>query len=185
MQCFDCTEWLSLQLDGLVEQQQREQLQAHLAFCESCRAEWEAMQRVSSVLEAASEVAPPLDFAAKVASRLQQREARQRRVRGGIGLLVGSVGLWGSAGVIIALLFLTVWQPLVQLFWVDVMLPMARNVSSVALVLGRALHAVVRELFSQPMWLLLPCYAIAAFGLIALWTRIAVVPRQRAMRVDS
>ncbi len=87
MQCFDCTEWLSLQLDGLVEQQQREQLQAHLASCESCRAEWEAMQRVSSVLEAASEVAPPLDFAAKVASRLQQREARQRRVRGGIGLL--------------------------------------------------------------------------------------------------
>ncbi len=185
MQCFDCSEWLSLQLDGLVEREQPAQLQAHLASCEACRVEWEAMQRVSSVLEAASVVAPPLDFAAKVASRLHRREARRRRVRGSIGLLVGSVGLWGFAAVIVSLLFLTVWQPLVRLFWVDVMLPSARSVASVALVLGGALHAVIRELFSQPTWLLLPSYAIAAFGLIGLWTRFAIGPRQRAVRVDS
>ncbi len=185
MQCFDCSEWLSLKLDGLMEREQSVHLQEHLASCETCRAEWEAMQRVASVLEAASEVAPPLDFTAKVASRLQQREARRRRVRAGIRLLVGSVGLWGSAAVIIALLFLTVWQPLVRLFWVDVMLPSARNVASIALVLGRALQAVIRELFSQPTWLVLPCYAIAAFGLIGLWTRVAIGPRRRAVRVDS
>ena len=118
MQCFDCSEWLSLRLDGLVEQEQSARLQEHLASCEVCRAEWEAIQGVSSVLEAASMVAPPLDFTANVALRLQQRQARRRRVRGGIGLMVGSVGLWSLAAVILALLFLTVWQPLVQLFWI-------------------------------------------------------------------
>jgi predicted anti-sigma-YlaC factor YlaD len=185
MQCFDCSEWLSLRLDGLIEREQSARLQEHLASCEACRAEWEAMQGVSSVLQAASVVAPPLNFTANVALRLQQRQARRRRVRGGIGLMVGSVGLWGLAAAILALLFLTVWQPLVRLFWVDVMLPSARNVASIALVLGRALQAVIRELFSHPRWLLLPGYAMAAFGLIGLWTRVAIWPRRRAVRVNS
>jgi anti-sigma factor RsiW len=172
-----------LQLDGLVEQEQSAYLQAHLASCEACRVEWEETQRVSSILEAASVVTPPLDFTAKLASRLQERELRRRRVRSGMGLLVGSVGLWGFAALVVAMLFLTVWQPLVRLFWVDVMLPLARNVASVALVLGGALHAVIRELFSQPTWLLLPSYAIAALGLIGLWMRLAIGPRQRAVRI--
>ena len=185
MHCSDCSEQISLYLDGLLDQEQVTRLQAHLAHCEACRAEWEAVHWLSSILEAEPAAAPAPDFAARVNLRLQQRETRRRRVHGGIGVLLGSVGLWGAAAVAVALLFVVLWQPSLRIVWLDVCRPLAGKASSILAVLGRALYSVVHELFQQPSWLLLSGYAILALGLIALWTRIVLRPRALVLQMNA
>jgi len=185
MLCSDYSEQISLYLDGLLDQEQVTRLQAHLAHCEACRAEWEAVHWLSSILEAEPAAAPAPDFAARGNLRLQRRETRRRRVRGGIGVLLGSVGLWGAAAVAVAFLFVVLWQPLLRIVWLDVGRPLVGNAFSILVVLGRALYSVVQELFQRPSWLLLSGNAILALGLLALWTRIVLRPRAPVLQMNA
>jgi len=172
MRCSESSEWMSLYLDGLLSWEQAQHLQAHLAQCEACRKEWEAMCWLSSFLKAEPVAAPAPDFAAKVALRLRQREARRRRLYSGMGVIVGSVGLWALAGAALLLLFIVLWQPLIRIALFGAGLSLLNDVLSVLAVLGKALWSVAYALSAGPTWLALLGYAALALGLLMLWTRI-------------
>lgn len=97
MRCREASELMSLHLDRRLAPGQVAELQDHLIGCPRCQREWEAMQRVSSLLMGAPLIAPPADFTAKVMGRLAQREARRRLLWGGMILLLGALSLGAFA----------------------------------------------------------------------------------------
>ncbi len=82
-------ERMSLALDGMLSPDEERELQAHLARCPSCRAEWEALQAVSSFLSQVPLASPGVDLALHVEERLRLQVKRRRWV---LGLM--AMGLW-------------------------------------------------------------------------------------------
>jgi len=179
--CSECSQWISLYLDGLLNEEQVARWQEHLAHCEACREEWESMRWVSSVLEAEPAVSPAPGFATRVSMRLQQREVRRRRFYGSLGLVVGTAGLWAAAAIALLLLLLVLWQPLIRVLALEVAPSLLEASWATLLVLGKALGSVVHALSKQPTWLLLPVYAILTLAITLLWTRLVLRPRQVAL----
>ena len=108
----EATMLMSVALDGQLDDQERQWLDGHLAACAACRAEWAAMQQVSTMLEESSMVGPPYGFAIRVERQLAERDQKRRRLFGGAAVLTSSLSL---AGVTIAALAaivvgLVAWQ---------------------------------------------------------------------------
>jgi anti-sigma factor RsiW len=179
MRHCDCSEEISLSLDGLLDEGAAGRLQEHLNECESCRMEWEALHWASSAFRADPVAIPASGFTHRAMSRLQDREARRQRLRSSLRVLVGSTGLWTAVAIGFAVLFGLLWQPLLRFVVSGVMLPLVSRTFSFLLVLGRALGSVARDLFMRPTWLLLATYGMVALGLIAVWTCVVVRPRTR------
>jgi predicted anti-sigma-YlaC factor YlaD len=86
---------MSLSLDGMLDAGGEHRLQRHLVACPVCQAEWQAMQRISTMLGESSMVGPPLGFAIRVERRLSERARKERRVFGGVAVLTSSLSLAG------------------------------------------------------------------------------------------
>jgi anti-sigma factor RsiW len=115
------SEMMSLNLDGLLSPDDERELQRHLATCPICKAEWEAMQQISALLEQSEIVGPPLGFALRVERRLTDQEKKRRRTFSGLALLTGSLSLAGvmAAAAVMLVLGGLAWnwlggQPAVQ-----------------------------------------------------------------------
>jgi anti-sigma factor RsiW len=91
----EITALMSLALDGLLDDRDRQRLQQHLITCATCRQEWEAMQQISALFEASPLVGPSLGFATRVERRIGEETKKRRRVFGGVALLTSSLSLAG------------------------------------------------------------------------------------------
>lgn len=82
MQCLKIEELLSSYLDGELSPPLREDVASHLAVCDSCREEYEALSEVVNTIKGLPEVAPPSNFSAlvmdKVAAAAVQAPVRKR-----------------------------------------------------------------------------------------------------------
>jgi hypothetical protein len=185
MRCSEYSELMSLELDDLLDETQAKRFRAHLAQCDSCRLEWEALQRLSSVLQSEPLLWPASGFSDRVVARLHEREVRRKQVKGGLGLVAGSMGLWSVFALVLGLAFAAVWQPLLRLVWFDAVLPLLRGAADTWVLLGKALYAIVREMFTRPTWLVLPGYVLTALGLVVLWTCIVTRPRRHWAGVNA
>jgi hypothetical protein len=94
-------DWLQAYHDGELQERKVRQVEEHLAYCESCRAELEALQAISSLLQespAASDLLRPDRFVAQVELQLPRRPVKttlQRTFETGWRLIpVGLLGAW-------------------------------------------------------------------------------------------
>ncbi|MBN2392003.1 MAG: zf-HC2 domain-containing protein [Anaerolineae bacterium] len=93
-------DWLQAYHDGELQERQVRRVEAHLAHCESCRAELEALQAISSLLQespVASDLVRPDQFVAQVELQLPRRPVQtplQRTLEAGWRLI--PVGLLGA-----------------------------------------------------------------------------------------
>ena len=93
-------DWLQAYHDGELQERQVHRVEEHLAQCESCRAELEALQAISSLLQespAASDLLRPDRFVAQVELQLPRRPVQtplQRTLEAGWRLI--PVGLLGA-----------------------------------------------------------------------------------------
>jgi len=94
-------DWLQAYHDGELQGRQLQRVEEHLAHCESCRAELEAVQAISSLLRespAAGDLMRPDQFVAQVGLRLPRRPeqtALRRTLETGWRLIpVGLLGTW-------------------------------------------------------------------------------------------
>lgn len=174
MQCYKWDEWMSLHLDGLLSPGQQEQLQAHLADCQTCREQWATLSWLSVRLKAEPLATPAPDFTTRVTARLEQRETRRRRLYSSIGLCVGSVGLWTVAALVVLLLFGVLVDPSLHTILVDVALSLGQNSLAFLTVLGEALWSLVYAVVTRPVGLLILGYALLAAALTAFWTRVVL-----------
>lgn len=172
MQCCEHGEYMSLYLDGLLSAEEALDLQAHLAQCEGCREQWEAMCWLSSLLRAEPAASPMPGFTKRVTARIRQREAHRRRLYSGIGVVLGSVGLWACAELVLLVFFVLLWRPSLPLLLFDVVLPLVKPILSTLMVLGRACGSLGRVLADQPLLPALLAAVILAVALTVLWTRM-------------
>jgi anti-sigma factor RsiW len=111
----EMTARMSLALDHLLEEAERQALDQHLATCPLCRSEWAAMQQVSALFEASPLVGPPLGFAVRVQRRLEEQDKKQRQVFSGLALFTSSLSLAGMtvAAVLMLTMGIVAWR------WLD------------------------------------------------------------------
>lgn len=116
MQCEQTSELMSLHLDGLVSDEEWQEVRTHLMGCDACSARWAAMSRVATLFEAVPMAQPPLDFTARLMNRVADRRSPApspwRAVTGWIVLLVGGLLL---ASLALALVWDSVAPSLVDL----------------------------------------------------------------------
>ncbi len=177
MSCSRWSEWMSLRLDGLLARDQEEALLAHLAACQACQQQWEAMSWASSLLTSEPVVKPPADFTAKVERRLRQRELLRGRLMGSLKVCVGSVSIWGSAAAIALVLLTTLWTPSLRAVTLHVGFPLLANSVSMLSIVTRAGIAGARALCTTSTALLLFGYICLALALVASWTRVVALCR--------
>jgi anti-sigma factor RsiW len=102
---------MSLALDGLLDDNEQQWLDDHVAGCAACRAEWQAMRQVSTLFENSTMAGPPLGFAIRVERRLEEKRRKRKRKFGGVAVLTGSLSLAGVtlAAVVLVILGVVVW----------------------------------------------------------------------------
>jgi len=168
------TEGMSLHLDGLLDRVEAAKLQEHLAECEACRHAWEAMCYASALLEAQPRAIPAAGFVERVAAMIAEREAQRARVRSGIGVVLGSLGLWALTGLSVLAAIVLLAQPSWDVAVLDVGLPLLRALASTVETFGTAVVSVLSALSGRSPLPLLG-YGVVALAAAALWTRMVLV----------
>ncbi len=93
MQCKQATQMMSERLDGRLGEQETTLLEEHLAGCDLCRAEWDAMQKLDLLFSSAPMVQAPLRVRVQVMNRLNRRTQTRRTLVGGAALALGTIAL--------------------------------------------------------------------------------------------
>ncbi|HDN80426.1 MAG TPA: hypothetical protein ENG33_08190 [Chloroflexi bacterium] len=84
-ECDYVTEIMPIALDGLLNDEDKARLNAHIVVCDRCRALWEAMREVSALLAQAPMSTPSPEFTGRVMARLERETLLKVRLRlGGI-----------------------------------------------------------------------------------------------------
>ena len=165
------TALMSLALDGLLEDRDRQRLDGHVASCPACQSEWEAMQQVSALFESLDMIGPPLGFAVRVERRLEHKKKQQRQVFGGVAVLTSSLTLAGVTAAVVLMLVLGIvaWN---RVDSTPVMQQRTETVSQVASgmsLLGKGASLFLGDLllrYGAPLVLLL---GIGLMVLVAAW----------------
>ncbi|MBN1658974.1 MAG: zf-HC2 domain-containing protein [Anaerolineae bacterium] len=175
-QSEEMTMRMSLALDGQLGADGRRALDVHLATCGTCRAEWEAMQAISTMLTESAMIGPPLGFAIRVERRLGERAKKRRRVFGSVAVLTSSLSLASLTVValVIVLGAILVWQWVAPLPSVQQGTEVASKLASGAGLLGKGATLFLGDLLLQygP-----PLAAAVALGLVllaGLWVWLVV-----------
>mgnify|MGYP001232104671 CR=1 FL=1 len=108
----EMTMLMSLALDELLGEKDRQRLEQHLQTCPACRAEWEAMQAVSALFADSPMAGPPLGFAVRVERKLAEKERKRRQTFGGLAVLTSSLSLAGLTVAVACLIVVAIlaWQ---------------------------------------------------------------------------
>ena len=106
------TALMSLALDGMLESGDRQRMEKHMKTCATCRAEWQAMTQVATLLESSPAVGPPLGFAIRVERRLEEKSKKKKRAFGGVAALTGSLSMVGAtvAALLVIVLGIAAWR---------------------------------------------------------------------------
>jgi predicted anti-sigma-YlaC factor YlaD len=93
MQCKQASEMMSLRLDACLGRTESALLDAHLAECAACQAEWQSLQAIDSLLASAATLEAPVRMRVQVMTRLERRDKARRAIIGGTALTLGTVAL--------------------------------------------------------------------------------------------
>ncbi len=166
------TNKIALYMEDMLPDEERIELEAHLAGCPVCQAEHAALKQIDQLLMAAPMAAPPADFVAQVEMRLERRLNKRRTIAG--------AAIFGAALLLVAglLAWLTANSGMTMLTWLNnanwlsavidglTALLVAGGVffKMATLVVGAMLQVVRHPAF----W----GYIALAVGVISLWTQL-------------
>ncbi len=85
-------DWMQTALDEPLPPDQQTQLDAHLATCAECAAQWAALTAFERLFSAEPKAAPRAGFTGRFRARLAQRHSRPTTMWGALALGVGAVG---------------------------------------------------------------------------------------------
>jgi anti-sigma factor RsiW len=172
--CESYTEWMSLALDGMLNATETYLLHSHIASCPLCASTWQAMQQASSMLRAASLVAPEAGFVERFEARLAYQAEQRRRTM--IWMLLG------LGAMVLALLALPSVLNVLRLTG-HLVLPYRVTVYAIAVLdwlylLASALleagETLARSVCSGTNARACVLLAAVPAALIALWTRLVI-----------
>ena len=149
-------------------------------MCAACRAEWEALQFVSRLLDEQPMVSAPLGFVAQVEHRLAvERVAKRRGVMGAAVLALGTLSLVTLGLSSLAGFVFQFWPLLRQPSLWDSLQGWLTQFVDVCLAIGQAIALLLGSLFDFVDGPILLVYMLAVLLLTALWSRL-VFRRVRA-----
>ena len=106
---------ISLDLDGMLSERERQDLRAHTQTCAACANAWERMRLTDSMLKVQPEVAPSIDFRAKVMGRVKTYETQRRWRPWIITVLAGmTVAVLLSTALPLIVVAFALYQPLLS-----------------------------------------------------------------------
>ena len=173
MRCHRATELMSLRLDTMLEEDERLELDAHLADCALCQETWAAMRQVSMLFASAPMVAPMPGFASRVSERIARRQSRKQLVAGYVVLAGGLLLLLALPLTYLAGPISTVGRAVAQQpEMVSDGLGLLARLGNIAGSLLEACWLLARAVFGvMPMTFLAPCVLLAG-ALVVYWTRL-------------
>ena len=93
MSCGKSAKWMMDALDGTLATTDGQRLMAHLETCRECRAQWEALSALESVLASPPMLFPAPGFVGRFEAHLARCEAQRRTLVGGLILLGAAAAL--------------------------------------------------------------------------------------------
>lgn len=158
---------ISLELDGMLDSDEKKRLDGHLEQCSACRAQWQLWQALDNRLRETPMPVPAPGFAQSVAQRLALQE-RRRNLQIGVILTVFTVVVWslGLVGVC-ALAGTLIYTNLERLTETGLFLS---EVWAVAGVVGQSLWEVLVELTATSTALgVASTYLVIVIAALAVW----------------
>ncbi len=106
---------ISLDLDGMLSERERNDLRQHTQTCIACAHAWERMRLTDSMLKVPPEIAPARDFRARVMGQVKHYET-QRRLRPWLLVILTAmtVGVLVSTALPFVILVFQLYQPLLS-----------------------------------------------------------------------
>jgi anti-sigma factor RsiW len=166
---------ISLELDGMLTEREREDLRVHMDRCAACADAWEGMRRMDALLKIQPEAVPTPNFSAHVMARVQTYET-QRRWRPWLMTILGGITLAAvvSAALPIVVVAFGLYKPLLSwpiigeaLSWIGRVLMLAAGVVRLGL---RDLIRWLAYLTSDPL-----AMSVAISGLMVASTWIGLL----------
>ena len=173
MRCQRATELMSLQLDNMLEEAKRLELDAHLGGCALCQEAWAAMRQVSMLFAAAPMVAPAPGFAQRVSERIAKRQSRKQLVAGYVVLAAGLLLLLALPLTYLAGPISTVGRAVAQQpEMVSNGLGLLARLGNIVGSFLEACWLLVRAVLGAvPLTFMVPCVLLAG-ALVVYWTRL-------------
>lgn len=160
---------MSLALDNLLDRGEQAQLDAHLADCSRCQAQWNLWQSLDTALHAAPLTAPSpafvQNFGLRLAAQDRRRQMRLGILLGALTLVMWLIGVAGVALVIGGLLYN-------QVGWFTESLHWLAYVWTAVTVVGNSVLALLGGVTAQPSAVgLLAGYVVLTGGVLVMWSR--------------
>lgn len=158
---------ISLELDGMLDSDEKKRLDGHLERCSACRAQWQLWRALDNRLRETPMPVPAPGFADSVAQRLALQE-RRRNLQIGVILTVFTVVVWslGLVGVC-ALAGTLIYTNLERLTETGLFLSEAWAVAGVV---GQSLWDVIVELTATSTALgVASTYLVVVIAALAVW----------------
>lgn len=184
MPCQDVSELMSLSIDNRLSAAEQQNLDAHLAACDSCRDEWAFMRRMNALLVGAKRVQPPPGFTAHVMARIQQRTLWRRVLQRGSLMLVFSL-LFAVILCLIIIGISPVFLPALQAPLFASIIAFFERSNGLMLTCGNAIHALLSAAFSSNYPFIVIGYLMVAVVLVIWWTRVLLVPNRKPSNVNQ
>jgi anti-sigma factor RsiW len=163
---------MSLALDDMLEDEDRQQLEQHVQACPACRAEWEAMQAVSALFDDSPMVGPPLGFAVRVERKLAEKDKKRRQTFGGLAVLTSSLSLAGLtvAAVCLIVVAILAWQGVGPLSTLQEETTAVSQVATGMGLVGKGASLFLGDLLLRYGSLLIFALGFGVVVLVGLWT---------------
>jgi anti-sigma factor RsiW len=163
---------MSLALDRLLDGDDEQKLQGHVAHCRLCQAEWAAMQQMSALFASEPLAGPSYGFAIRVSRELESRRRRRTRTFGGVAFVTSSLSLAGlTVAVVLLVVGLAAWHSLGPLPAVEQGASAASQLALGMGLVGKGASLFLKDLllhYAVPLVLLLGA-GLAAGGGLWLW----------------
>lgn len=184
MPCQDASELMSLSIDNRLSAAEQQNLEVHLAACESCRDEWAYMRRMNALLAGAKRVQPPPGFTTHVMARILQRILWRRILRGGSLMLVFSL--------LVAIIFSSiiiavspVFSPVIRTPFFAAIIAFFERSNALVLTCGNAIRLILNAAFNSNFPFIVIGYLMVAVVLVIWWTKVLLVPSRKSSVVTQ
>jgi predicted anti-sigma-YlaC factor YlaD len=176
MQCLHASEFMSLRLDGLLDEPDERRLKAHLVDCSACQNQWARLSEVEALFVDAPMPIPPPALQRNIMAAVQRKsrlvEMRRRSALLAVGVILAVVAF---ALPVMLVTISVAADPLVVQQAVGNLVRVAGMMRS----LGGALALVLRALVGGMNWVLLPGCLALVVGMLLVWWYLLHMPKAR------
>ncbi len=174
MHCSECIEWMNRHLDGDSRIVDDAAWQAHVSQCDTCLAQWQALQSIEALLASAPLAGPTPGFGQRVIARIETRAVFHSRMWSLFRLCATSLGVWALAWLAVLSIGSVAWPTMVRITLLQAIVQVVRGTAQWGWALAGALRTVLVALCAGPFGYLIVVYTALACIIVVSWWQIVL-----------